>query len=508
MNQSTMLPIGLASVVIQQLQVVLSLSSAPCLQLREKIATLTAEFLTQAITPTATLEFEKRLREILDECGRLTLQSVFNSIEPESPEDMPKQTQRDRLDYCRKNAKTPLRGGLDTVFGHIELRRCVYEPLQQARDDSQRAFAPIELSLGIVAANATPALAERVGRLASQHTQQEMLDLLKRDHYVHWSIAVLRQVTAAVSLGIAVYLREAQQRQLLAWLKQATESRGRRRVTLCVGRDGIMVPMRGEKTKKEASVATLSVYDRRGRRMGTVYLGEMPEAGQLSMSSELTALLQEVLGAWDGPLPRLVYVTDAGYHQTTYFEEVLQKMENPRDKGKRLDWLWIIDYYHAAGYVSELASVLFAEEKKQRAWAHRMRHVLLKEDNGVFRVLHSAAYYHTKTKLGKKEEKDYTSAYDYLLNHKEGMEYKKYKDVLLPIGSGVTEAGCKTVFTQRFKASGMTWGLQGGNVILRLRLAVLSRVWDEVYHDYLRGRELPVGTTQPRFTPNGQQKMA
>ena len=35
------------------------------------------------------------------------------------------------------------------------------------------------------------------------------------------------------------------------------------------------------------------------------------------------ALLREVLAGWEGPLPRLVYVTDAGYHQTTYFEEVL-----------------------------------------------------------------------------------------------------------------------------------------------------------------------------------------
>ena len=35
----------------------------------------------------------------------------------------------------------------------------------------------------------------------------------------------------------------------------------------------------------------------------------------------------------------------------------------------------------------------------------------------------------------------------------------------LPIGSGVTEAACKTVFTQRLKQSGMTWSLEGVKIV-------------------------------------------
>src|SRR3954452_4601817 len=81
------------------------------------------------------------------------------------------------------------------------------------------------MCLGLVAGNATPALAERVGRLSGQHTQQEMLDLLRRDHQVSWSVAVLRKVSAAVSTGIAPYLRAAQQQALLGWLTQAQQSR-------------------------------------------------------------------------------------------------------------------------------------------------------------------------------------------------------------------------------------------------------------------------------------------
>jgi hypothetical protein len=325
---------------------------------------------------------------------------------------------------------------------------------------------------------------------------------------VHWSVKVLRQVTAAVSAGIAPYLREAQQRAVLRWLDQAHQSRGRRRIVLAVGRDGIMLPIRHEKHYKEGGVATITVYDRRGRRLGTVYLGEMPEAKQETLTKELKAFVQAVLAGWEGPLPRRVYLTDAGFHQTTFFEEVLRKMDNPRRPGERLEWLWIIDYYHAASYVTKLADVLFAEEKTRQAWARRMRRALRDQDRGVIRVLHSAAQYYGRKIWGKKQEEAYDEAYNYLLRHSTGMKYSEYRRVGLPIGSGVTEAGCKVVFTQRFKQSGMTWELHGGEVILRLRLAELSGVWDEVYRVYLHHQPLVSLATPRGFSPQSGQNAA
>ncbi len=508
MTQSSVFTLGMASAFVQQLQANLNLSSQPCLDLREQIAARIAGFLCQPITPAATLAFEKGLRELLDECGRRIAESVYNQIEPSSPEDAPKHMQRDRQDYARKNQKSHNRGGIATLFGTIDLQRCLYEPLQEARDDSQRSFAPLEVCLGIVANNATLALAERVGRLASQHTQKELLDILQREHHVGWSVKVLRQVTAAVSAGIAPYLREAQQRAVLRMLAQAYKSKGRRRVVLAVGRDGIMVPIRHEENYKEAGVATVSVYDRRGRRVGTVYLGEMPEALQLTLTAELTALLKAVLAGYEGPMPRLVYLTDAGYHQTNYFEEVLSQMENPRRAGQRLEWLWIVDYYHAASYVTKLAQVLFSEEKTRHAWARRMRRLLRDQERGVIRVLHSAAQYYGRKTWNKKQEKEYREAYNYLLKHSKDMKYSEYKRMGLPIGSGVTEAGCKVVFTQRFKQSGMMWDREGGEVILRLRLAELSGVWDEVYREYLNHQPLVSLATPMVIAPQSDQKAA
>ena len=508
MNQSSVLTLTLATAVLPQLHEAREESSRPCLSLHERVSALVARFLTAPITPAATLDFETSLQQALAECGRQVVQATFNLIEPEDPQDAPKHTRRDRQDYARKNAKSRNRSGIATLFGRIELRRCLYEPLQEARDDQQPSFAPLELCLGIVAGNATPGLAERVGRLSGHHTQQEMLDLLRRDHQVRWSVEVLRKVTAAVSAGIAPYLRAAQQQALLGWLSAAQQSRGRYRPVLAVGRDGLMLPMRSEETCKEAAVATLSVYDRRGRRLGTVYLAEMPQPQQVTLSAELTALVRGVLAGREGPTPRLVYLTDAGHHQTAYFEEVLRWMEDPQRPGERLAWLWVVDYWHAAEYVSRLADVLFRDERARQAWSRRMRQVLKERDRGVIRVLASAAQHAGKRQWSAGPEKEYWEAYNYLLRHSPEMQYSAYRRVRLPIGSGVTEAGCKVVFTQRFKESGMTWSTEGGEVVLRLRLAGLSGVWDRVYRDYLDHRPLVPLATPLALSPRSDGKVA
>src|SRR5208283_4305334 len=471
-----------------------------------KITAAVIAFLGQGVSPQAMFELEKELARLLREIGRRTLETVLNRIEPEDPEGMPKRFAQQQQEYSRKQEKSNNRGGIGTCFGTIPLRRFSCEPLQEAREDGQKSFAPLELQLGIVAGSATPALAERVAFLAVGHTQQEVLQRLAEDYGVLWSVGVLRKVTAAVSEGMAPHLHQAQKAQLLEWLRQADGSKGRRAIVLAVGRDGIMLPIRGEKTYKEGAVATIAVYDRRGRRLGTVYLGQMPEAYQTTLSEQLTRLLSEVMGEWSGHWPRLVYVTDAGYHPTEYFENVLESMEDPRHPGRRLAWTRIVDFYHACEYLAKLAQALFKNARAAHAWLKRMTHWLKHEWHAVFRILHSAAKLRSECVLSAAKQEAYRKAYQYLDTHQGWMDYCAYRRYGLPIGSGVTEAACKTVFTQRFKESGMTWKLEGGGTILVLRLAELSGVWPVAYDAFLRSQPLPQPLTKPANTAHTYAK--
>ena len=97
-------------------------------------------------------------------------------------------------------------------------------------------------------------------------------------------------------------------------------------------------------------------------------------------------------------------------------------------------------------------------------------------------------------------------AYAYLKKRTHWMRYRHYSSQRLPIGSGITEAACKTVFTQRLKRSGMAWTLAGGQVILDLRMIWLSGVWDEVHQRYLASKSMPVThADQAKDAQQGQQ---
>jgi hypothetical protein len=343
------------------------------------------------------------------------------------------------------------------------------------------------MRLGIEAGCATPALADRVGQGAAQHPQRTVGELLEHEHGVHWSATTLRKLTASLAAGLEPQRQPAQVARVLKWLRAAQDSRGRHRPVLAAGRDGIHVPLRRD-GYRQGAVATLSVFDRRGRRLGTVYLGRMPEEGQTTLSAQLTALLQAVLAGWDGPLPRLAYITDAGWHPTDYYRRVLRKMEDPRHPGQRLAWERILDFYHATEYISKLVAALFGTRWQGVCWGRRMRK-LLKQPGGLTRVLQSAAYQRNQRKLSAAAEDAFDKAYRYLRKRRRLMDYARYRREGLPIGSGVTEAACKTVFTQRLKQSGMAWGVASGQVIVDLRVLWLSGVWSEVYESYLRRRD-------------------
>jgi hypothetical protein len=273
----------------------------------------------------------------------------------------------------------------------------------------------------------------------------------------------------------------AQCERLLALLQQASAGTGTHKPVLSVGRDGITLGVRckGGSVFEVATTGTVSVLDRRGRRLGTVYLAYTPEPGQGQMSQALTRLLRGVLENWTGPLPRLCYVTDAGDKETTYYEKVLRRWRHPRT-GAPLGWIRVVDYYHASERLWAMAEQLFGKGRRAAAWVRKMQK-WLKTPGGVNRVLHSAAAFRDQYDLRGKRRTAFQQAYRYLRDRMKYMRYAEYQRQGIPLGSGVTEAGCKTVYTQRLKLSGMRWQKAGAQLILNLRVLQLSGVWDAAY---------------------------
>ena len=163
----------------------------------------------------------------------------------------------------------------------------------------------------------------------------------------------------------------------------------------------------------------------------------------------------------------------------------------------------VADYYHASERIWTMANALFGNETKQAdGWARRMLKAL-KKPSGASRVLHSAASHFHRRKISKSKQEDFWKAYRYLQSRTRHMRYSEYAAVHIPLGSGVTEAACKTIFTQRLKNSGMRWSHEGAKTILTLRTILLSRTWSTTYAAYLK---IPYpGNLRPYRTNHAKQ---
>ncbi len=471
------------------------------------LGTFVSSYMNGPITPESTYQFETGLNHRLREIGRVIVEWVYNHLEPDNTMHAPMQFLFEGDYYGRRNEKSPHRLGIGTLFGVISLFRIRYEPCDG--DLGLKCIFPLEMDLGLVGEKATPALANRIGLWTAQQTQETVRTLLREEHHVAWSVTTLRTIVASLSAGLAPLSAAAQVTYLLKLLRQAHESTGRHRPSLTSGRDGIFVPIVNDTKYREASTATVSVVDRSGKRLGTVYLGRMPEPGQGTLSQQLTELLLEVFKGWDGPLPRLQYVTDGGHHPSEYFVQTLQKMKHPVT-GKLLEWEWVLDYYHACLYITKLAEALFGKNTKEAfSWASKMRHWLRDKKAGINRVLHSAAAHACKNEdWTTAEQEAYTEAYAYLQKRMSLMNYWSCRQRGLAIGSGITEAACKILFTQRFKQSGMKWSFDGGQVVVDLRTIFLSGVWSVVYGSYLRSRSRGKEATQTPIFQKSPKKAA
>jgi len=431
-------------------------------------------FLSREITPLAAYSLELDLWKIGRDLLRGLLECVLQHVEPADPDEVPARIRTSFMDEYRRRPKSKL--SLGTLFGVVAVPRFLYESLLPG----EPCLFPLDSWIGVEAGRVSPALGEKIARLAADHSQGDVIKTVHHEHGVKLSVERLRTITGGVSGRISPFMQEARAQRVLQWLKAAYASRGRHRPTLSVGRDGCDIAIRDEKYKV-ASTATVSVLDRRGKRLGTIYLARMPEEQQAALTAELTELLQAVLQSWTGPLPRLAYVTDSGYQESHYWS-VLRKMRHPVTQD-RLGWERIVDFYHACQYVNRLGIALFGEGREACRWFRKMRRMLRDEPRGAQRVLSSAAALRaTRGPLRGKALKEYEACYRYLLKRLRFMNYHDCRKRGLPIGSGVTEAACKIVFTQRFKRSGMTWKREVGQHILTLRTLVLSGLWPTVFH--------------------------
>ena len=158
--------------------------------------------------------------------------------------------------------------------------------------------------------------------------------------------------------------------------------------------------------------------------------------------------------------------------------------------GDGAEWIWnladlhfpgavqIVDLYHARQHLWDLVRKLYPnDEGAQKAWikAHQKR--LLDKGKIEKLVLAIRSIHSANPEVA---EKIRTEA-DYFETNTERMRYPKFRRQHLFVGSGVIEAGCKTVIGSRLKQSGMFWTVRGANAILTLRCSHLNGRFEDYW---------------------------
>jgi hypothetical protein len=158
--------------------------------------------------------------------------------------------------------------------------------------------------------------------------------------------------------------------------------------------------------------------------------------------------------------------------------------------GDGAEWIWnlaeqhfpgavqIVDLYHARQHLWELVRKLHPnDEAKQKAWMRAHQERLL--DKGKIEKLVDAIA-SLRSSNPEVTEKIRIEA-DYFRRNADRMRYPKYRAQHLFVGSGVIEAGCKTVIGSRLKRSGMFWTVRGANAILALRCCHLNGRFEDYW---------------------------
>jgi hypothetical protein len=158
--------------------------------------------------------------------------------------------------------------------------------------------------------------------------------------------------------------------------------------------------------------------------------------------------------------------------------------------GDGAEWIWnladqhfpgaiqIVDLYHARQHLWDLASAKTVSEPgaEQRRWI--MLHQDMLDEGKTENLVQSLRSIDSPS--AELAEKIRTEA-GYFENNAQRMCYPAFRYQHLFVGSGVIEAGCKTVIGSRCKRSGMFWTVRGANAILSLRCCQMNGRFEDYW---------------------------
>ena len=365
-----------------------------------------------------------------------------------------------------------------SASGPVTVRRNLYRPV-----GGGKSICPLELRSGIIAGLYTPVLARQVsylmGHMTSQDTSHVFLELgiagpssrsgdrlpkvlnpVWEANRETWEDALRQQefvpaeaAVVAVSLDGVMVPDKDGQRDAKAKREAAKEQ-------------GVSKQLSGPAGYREVGCGTVTLYDEETNRLDTVRYARAPEYKKKTLTEQLDAELASIVAV--RPDLELVALADGAEENWRYFERPVYA-----------NAMQIVDHGHASQHLKAGLAAYYGDKSVAgRAEYERLRIILRDQFGGVDQVITELGGLVRKMggKRFKRRRKLLGAELNYFKNQRERMAYAAYQARGLPIGSGVVEAACKTLATQRLKRSGMSWR-DGKQAILTIRSLQQSNRW-------------------------------
>jgi hypothetical protein len=328
-----------------------------------------------------------------------------------------------------------------TPYGAVEIERYVYQSSRGGR-----IYCPLEHQ-GRIVRGATPRFASQLSHKYAHLNVRAVQADLAQNHG--------RTVAASYIQNVAEWVGTIATAKEEDWV-YALPALERPIATVVVSLDGAMIPMADSEGYREAMVGTLSFYDPQGERQHTIYLAAAPEYGK----AEFLQRMEREIARAKQQFPDALYlgIADGAASNWRFLEQHTERQ--------------LIDFFHTTEYVGKIAQALYPHrhaEAQRGHWQHAHCTKLKHDPDALDVLIGEAARLSQRRSLAQKVRDDVLSAWTYLTNHRHQMDYPAFTAAGLPIGSGVTEAACKTLVKQRLCASGMRWKNKGAKIVLSLR---------------------------------------
>lgn len=407
---------------------------------------------------------EAALRTSLHQVGGVLLERLLNADGGSYQGPRMACGQGHEAEFVDYRSKTVL-----TVLAAVQVQRAYYHCAECAA-----GVIPKDRELDIVATSFSPGVRRLMGRVGGKEAFEEGRQDLEELAGIRVQTKQVERVAEA--LGRQIEVGAAREREAALAGKLVTLDRVANLYIAIdgtgvpvvpretVGRAGRQEPQGKTREAKLGCVFTQSCWDEQGRPVrdpqSTTYVGAIETAQAFG-----GRIYAEAVRRGLGRAQQIIVLGDGA------------------------DWIWglaeehfpgatqIVDLYHAREHVALLARLLYqpGSSPAQKWLAARVEELDQGDSEALLRHLRRL---HPAQKALQKEVR---KAIGYFESNAERMRYGRFRQQRLFVGSGVIEAGCKTIIGQRLKQSGMRWTVRGANDIIALRCCQLSGRWEEFW---------------------------